>query len=138
MFRSGILSVLLLTHVVYAQAPSSSTASGVNRLFSHIWRITSPTPYPNSSSIYIFLSNGTLLETSCVETYRVALWKALPNKPNTIEVTEEGRVAFTATILAVDKAKLRLRQTMAIGNHETREVTFTAINKEFVCPDMPK
>jgi hypothetical protein len=138
MFRSSILSVLLLTRVVSAQEPSSSTAPGVNQLFSQIWRVTSPTRYPNSSSIYVFLSNGTLLETSCVETYRVATWKAVPNKTNTMEVTEDGRVAFTATILAVDKAKLRLQQTMALGNHETQEVDFTAINKEFVCPDMPK
>ena len=48
------------------------------------------------------------------------------------------RLAFTASILSLTSHDLRLRQTLAFGNHEVREVTLTAIDKEFVCPDMPK
>ena len=61
-----------------------------------------------------------------------------PQEPGTLEVTEDGRLAFTATILSLTSHDLRLRQTLAFGNHEVREVTLTAIDKEFVCPDMPK
>ena len=53
-------------------------------------------------------------------------------------MTEDGRLAFTASILSLTSHDLRLRQTLAFGNHEIHEVTLTAIDKEFVCPDMPK
>ena len=140
MHRTTILAVLLLTRTLLAQTanPAANPKPGMAPLLSRIRRITSTTPYPHSGSIYIFLPNGTLLETSCVETYRIATWKADPNKPGTLEVTEDGRPAFTASVLASTERTLRLRQTMAFGDRETREVDLTAIDKEFVCPDMPK
>jgi len=123
---------------IAAPAQSATPKSDLAPLFAKIWRITSATPYPNSGSIYIFLRNGTLLETSCVETYRVAAWKAVPNKPDTLEVTEDGSMAFTARILSLTSRDLHLRQTQALGDHSVRDLTLTAIDKEFVCPDMPK
>ena len=140
MARQILVALLLSTSSILAQTANGAAASqrALAPLFANIWRITSATPYPNSGSIYIFLRNGTLLETSCVETYRVATWKADPKSPGTIEVTEDGRVAFTAKILSLTSSNLHLRQTLALGNHEVREMTLTAIDKEFVCPDMPK
>jgi hypothetical protein len=138
MIRQFVLALLLSTGVLFAQTPVQRPESNLTQLVSHIWRITSPTPYPNSSSIYIFLPSGTLLETSCAETYRIATWKVVPNQPDTLEVTEDGRTAFTATIRKVNDTDLLLRQSLAIGDHVVKELTFTAINKEFVCPDMPK
>ena len=141
MLRHSMLALLLSVTAVAgrAQTPAATPPkSDLAPLFANIWRITSPTPYPNSGSIYIFLRNGTLLETSCVETYRIATWKAAPNKPGTIQVTEDGRLAFTAKVLTLTDRELRLQQTMAIGNHEVRDMKFEAIDKEFVCPDMPK
>jgi hypothetical protein len=52
----------------------STTDAGLNALFNRIWRISDAPFGPASGSIYIFLANGTLLETSCVETYRIATW----------------------------------------------------------------
>jgi hypothetical protein len=122
-----------------SQSPAATTSTlDLAPLFANIWRISNATPYTASGSIYIFLRNGTLLETSCVETYRIATWKADPMKPRTVEVTEDSRVVFAATISASTSHTLNLRQTMMVGNHEVREVTLTAIDKEFVCPDMPK
>jgi len=46
----------------------------LTQLFSRIWQVTNAPSKPASGSIYIFLANGTLLETSCVETYRIATW----------------------------------------------------------------
>ena len=138
MVRQLVSSLLLSTALIAAPAQNPTPKSDLTPLFANIWRITSTTPYPNSDSIYVFLRNGTLLETSCVETYRIATWKADPKTPGTLEVTEDGRLAFTASILSLTSLDLRLRQTLALGNHEVREVTLTAIDKEFVCPDMPK
>ncbi len=139
MIRQVVIALLLSTGAIAAPTQSATTANpDLTPLFANIWRITSATPYPNSGSIYIFLRNGTLLETSCVETYRIATWKADPKTPGTIEVTEDGRLAFTATITSLNSHDLSLRQTLAFGNHEVHEVTLTAIDKEFVCPDMPK
>jgi len=133
MLRQTLTATLLLaTGTLLAQT------SSLTPLTNHIWRITTPTPYPHSSSIYIFLPSGTLLETSCVETYRIATWKADPKNPKTVEVTEDARPAFTATILAISDTNLRLRQTLALGDHAVKELTLTAINQEFTCPDMPK
>jgi hypothetical protein len=137
MIRQLTIALLFSMGVQVAQA-QRTTSPALAPLFTNIWRITSATPYPNSGSIYIFLRNGTLLETSCVETYRVATWKADPDKPETIQVTEDGRAAFTARILSLTSRERHLQQTMALGNHETRDLTMAAIDKEFVCPDMPK
>jgi hypothetical protein len=50
--------------------PTATSNNGdLTQLFSHIWRITNAPSQSPSGSIYIFLPNGTLLETSCVETY---------------------------------------------------------------------
>jgi hypothetical protein len=137
MVRQLVIALLLSTGVIVAQTQSTLNPD-LTPLFANIWRITSATPYPNSGSIYIFLRNGTLLETSCVETYRIATWRADPRSPGTFEVNEDGRLAFTAAILSLTSHDLRLRQTLAFGNHEVRQVTLTAIDKEFVCPDLPK
>jgi hypothetical protein len=141
MVRQIVLALFLSTGGIAGQTQNpTATTSKLNLapLFANIWRITSATPYPNSSSIYIFLRNGTLFETSCVETYRVATWKAEAKTPNILEVTEDGRVAFTAKILSLTSRNLHLRQTLALGNREVRDLTLTAIDKEFVCPDMPR
>jgi len=140
MIRQILPALLLSAGVLAAQNPSPAKTpdSGLAPLFNHIWRINSETPYPSSSSIYIFQPGGTLLETSCAETYRIATWKALSGQHSTLVVTEDARPAFTATILTVSDTVLRLRQTLAFGDHAVKEVTLTAIQKEFVCPDMPK
>lgn len=101
-------------------------------LFSKIWQVPGVT-----SSLYIFLPNGTLLETSCRETYRIATWTIDKSKPSTLRITEDGQLAFTATILELTNTTLRWQQTLSRSN-EQRNVTLTAIEREFVCPDLPK
>jgi len=129
-------TIALLTGTVLAQSPHAQ--ANLDPFFDKVWRIDSPTPYPHSSSIYIFLRNGTLLETSCVETYRVATWKPSPEIPGQLIVTEDGRPAFTATVAAATSTKLDIHQVMLLGDKAARNLTLSAIDKEFVCPDMPK
>ncbi len=85
----------------------------------------------------MFLQNGTLLQTSCVETYRVAKWKADPKKAALLHITEDGRPAFTADIEELTRTKLRFQQIL-IPSKEKRELTLEAISQESVCPDLPK
>jgi hypothetical protein len=139
MFRKTLTAAVLSTGTFFAQSPNSQHPQpNLDPFFNKIWHIDSPTPYPNSSSIYIFLRNGTLLETSCVETYRVATWKPDPKTPGTLEVTEDGRPAFTATVAAASPQTLRLHQVMLLGDKAAHNLNLTAIEREFVCPDLPK
>jgi len=62
---------------------------------STVWRITSPAGRP-LGSFYLFLPNGTLLMTSCVETYRLATWRA--ESTNRLTIVEDTAVEYTADI----------------------------------------
>ena len=114
-------------------APDTSLQS----LFSHIWRVTkAPSTLPSGSN-YIFLPNVTLLETSCVETYRVATWTVDKAAPRVLRVVEDRQLAFTANIVELSDASLRLEKNL-VRSKEKQEVTHSPVEREFVCPDMPK
>jgi len=117
--------------------PSPQSANGdLTQLFSKIWRITVPTSAaPNS--LYVFLPNGTLLQTSCVETYAIFPWTIDKAAPKVLKVSENGTPAYTAEILELTNTTLRLRQKL-IPSNEIRELTLKAVEQEFVCPDLPK
>jgi len=108
------------------------------RLLNRIWRVSDSSNTPAAGSIYIFLRNGTLLETSCVETYRVALWSVDKDHPNILRITEDQRPAFTVTLGQASGSTLQVHQKLLLGNAEARELTLTAIDNEFVCPDLRK
>ena len=116
---------------------SPTATNDLTQLFSHVWRVTTAPSQPASGSIYIFLPNGTLLETSCVETYRIATWTIDKAAPRTLRVVEDGQLAFTAAIAQLSDRTLRLQQTLVRSN-EKRNLTLTAVEQEFVCPDLPK
>ena len=139
MMKTGCVKVCLLLVAAASTIAraANSTPADLAPLFAHIWRIDSPTPYPNSGSIYVFLSNGTLFEGSCVETYRIATWKADPANPRTLIVTEDGSPAFAAAITELSQTKLRFEQNLLFAK-ERRDFSLTAVDKEFVCPDLPK
>jgi hypothetical protein len=116
---------------------ANSGTQNLTVLFSHIWRLTNAPSRPPAGSIYIFLSNGTLLETSCVETYRIAAWNVDSSAPSELRVTEDHQLAFTANIAELNDRTLRLHQQL-IRSKEARDLTFEAVENEFVCPDLPK
>jgi hypothetical protein len=45
-----------------------------------VWRVTEAPSQPAFGSAYIFLANGTLVEMSCGEPYRIALWTREPGQ----------------------------------------------------------
>ena len=120
-------------------ARSASTASGdsLAQLFGQAWRVTGAPDQPPSGSIYIFMHNGTLLEASCVETYRIATWTRDQQAPRVLHVVEDQRPAFAASITELTASKLRLEQRFT-RSHEIRKITLTAVTNEFLCPDLPK
>lgn len=125
-------------------APSAADLSGtapagqdLTVLFSRVWQVTQAPSQPAPGSIYVFLANGTFLQTSCVETYALSGWTIDKDTPNILQVSENGQVAFTAEILALDSTTLKLRQTL-VRSGDTQEVTLSAIEEEFICPDLPR
>ncbi|HKS73646.1 MAG TPA: hypothetical protein VJQ82_10655 [Terriglobales bacterium] len=127
-----------------AEAPPGQKVSATaphdmpNPLIGRIWRIPNSANGAAVGSIYIFLPNGTLLETSCVETYRIATWTADKNDARAVHVMEDQRPAFDATVMQSSDDRIQLKQTLSMGNRETRDLTLSAVDKEFVCPDMKK
>jgi hypothetical protein len=119
------------------QNPTGDSKASFAPLLNRIWRV-SHSPYgPASGTIYIFLSNGTLLETSCVETYRIAIWSVDKAQPDTLRVVEDQQQVFTATVGEASGGTLHLHQKL-IRSAETQDITLTAVDSEFVCPDLPK
>ncbi|HEY9641528.1 MAG TPA: hypothetical protein V6C57_13655 [Coleofasciculaceae cyanobacterium] len=154
--KLSVLSLLLASLIACSQPPKAEnsqlpTVSPVSaatpvempsdgdltQLFSRIWRVTTAPSQPVSGSIYIFLPNGTLLETSCAEPYRIATWTIDKNAPRVLQVVEDGQPAFAATIAELSATTLKLQQTLVRSN-EKRDLTLTAVEQEFVCPDLPK
>jgi hypothetical protein len=119
------------------QPADPEPATSLQSLFSHIWRVTKAPSPPASGSIYIFLPNGTLLETSCVETYRIATWTVDKAEPRVLRVVEDRQLAFTSNIAELSDSALRLQKQL-VRSKETQDVTYSAVEGEFVCPDMPK
>ncbi|NDJ15823.1 hypothetical protein [Myxacorys almedinensis] len=119
-------------------SPGNTAADGdLTQLFSRVWRVTQAPSNPASGSIYVFLPSGTLLQTSCVEPYRISGWTVDKNAPRVLRVTEDGQLAFTAAIAELNNTTLRLQQTLVRSN-ERRDLTLAAVEQEFVCPDLPR
>ncbi|MER3436118.1 MAG: hypothetical protein C4288_22830 [Leptolyngbya sp. ERB_1_1] len=120
-----------------ATTPSKTSSTNLTPLFSRIWRVTKAPSTPASGSIYVFLPNGTLLQTSCTEPYRIAGWTVDKAAPRVLRVTEDGRLAYTATITQLSDTTLQLQRTLVRSN-EKQSLTLTAVQQEFVCPDLPR
>lgn len=127
------------TSVALSPSPASSGAAGrdLTPLFSKIWRVSEAPSQPPAGSINIFLANGTLLQTSCVETYLIAGWTIDKENPQVLQVSENGQPTYTAEMLELTDTTLRLRLSL-IPSNETQDLTFTAVEEEFACPDLPK
>jgi hypothetical protein len=116
---------------------ADSSRESLSSLLNHIWRVTKSPAQPAAGSIYIFVANGTLLETSCVETYRIAAWTIDKSSPQELRVVEDRQLAFTANITKLTNTTLRLQQHL-VRRKETRDLTLTAVEGELVCPDLSK
>jgi hypothetical protein len=82
-------------------------------LLSRIWRVSDSAYGSAAGSIYIFLPKGTLRETSCVETYRIATWSVDKPQLDTLRVVEDQQPVFTATLGESSGSTLLLHQKAA-------------------------
>lgn len=119
-----------------SQSKSSQTASATFKrrgmpLVNKIWKVVAPADRA-PGSIYIFLPNGTLLMTSCVETYRVATWRS--EAGSEITITEDSS-SYKAEIIEVRARSSRLRLKLRSENIELR---LEVIDSQFVCPDLKR
>lgn len=139
MLPSYALSISLLLLPLAGQSQTSRSETGLNLtpLFSKVWRVTKAPSTPANGAIYVFLPSGTLLETSCVETYRVATWTIDKKEPRVLRVTEDGQLAFTARIAELNNNTLRLERTL-VRSKERLDLVLSSVEKEFVCPDVRK
>lgn len=79
----------------------------------------------------IFLSDGTLVQDSCWETYRLSKWSMTGETE--LSWNEDGR-DILASIVSVDSASLHLQ--LKLGTDLVDEL-YTAATVPYVCPDMP-
>jgi hypothetical protein len=68
---------------------------------------------------------------------RIAVWSADKSQPDTLRVVEDQQQVFTAILSESNGNTLYLRQKL-LRSTEVHEITLTAIDGEFVCPDLPK
>jgi hypothetical protein len=116
---------------------TSEAGQSFTPLFSHIWRVDDATNESAPGSIFIFVANGTLLQTSCVETYGIYGWSVDKDAPNRLNVEENGQLAYTADIRELTNETLELELNLVLSN-EIKEMTLSAVEEEFVCPDLPR
>jgi 2-polyprenyl-6-methoxyphenol hydroxylase-like FAD-dependent oxidoreductase len=131
MSRGFAVVLLLAATAVFAETPKT-----LRPLFGRIWQVARTNP-PPPGAIYIFLPNGTLLMTSCGERYRVALWSTEPKERDTIRVVEDGQPSITLALQTADTNSARLVRTL-VRTGKKSTLTLTALDKEYVCPDLPK
>jgi hypothetical protein len=83
-------------------------------------------------SLWIFLSDGTLLQDSCFETHRLSRWTSVGD--GTVRWDEDG-AEIRATIERATDDSLVLRLHLVGGDEERRFVRAPAPD---VCPDLPR
>lgn len=84
-------------------------------------------------AIMLFLSEGTMMQTSCWEGYRLSDWQMTSDESLS---WREDTVTIEADIVELDEAELVLALHLVDG--ETLERRFTAAPIPYVCPDMPR
>lgn len=116
---------------VPAPAMPGSGDDGMEQLLrDRVWIEQSAGAAPGS--FRAFLSDGTLVMTSCVETYRLAPWRWVSD--GRIVWEEDGR-NINAEVAVVSDDTLALAIEIADGIIQTR--TFKAAESPIVCPDLP-
>ena len=114
-----------------ARAEAGGTAAAAaSALTNRVWIRTSPDP--PLGSMLIFLSDGTLLQDSCGETYRLSRWRA--DDLDTIR-WQEDTAEIRATVVKLTEADLTLRLDLVSG---VGTATYVAATVPYVCPDLPR
>ncbi|WP_127142880.1 hypothetical protein [Pelagibacterium montanilacus] len=111
-------------------APTFAPTPGVS-LTDTIWmRTDEAAQIPGS--MQLFLSDGTLISTSCWEGYRLSSWRLIDD--DRLSWDEDGAM-ISARVVTLDEANMAHELELAT---ETTLLTFEPAPVPFVCPDMPR
>jgi hypothetical protein len=116
-----------------APTPVASAVSKPPAFVGRMWRQTAPADAPLGTA-YVFFADGALLQTSCVEVYRLSTWR--PDGERALTITEEPHASYSAEIETVGERGLRMR--FRLGGEWRPWKTLEAASAPFVCPDLPK
>lgn len=112
-------------------AAATTRAAQPSPLVSKVWRQVSPADAP-LATLYIFLPDGTLVQTSCTEVYRLSTWRA--DGDRSVVITEEPSPPYAAEFEAEGDRRLRLR--FKLGGEWQPWKTLEVAQTPFVCPDL--
>lgn len=108
-----------------------ASPSEENALVNRIWiRDTGAGDLPGA--MLVFLDDGTLIQDSCWETYRLSKWTKAGD--NAVSWNEDG-MNISADVVSVDNDDLTLSLNLTGGAEEQK---FEVAEAPFVCPDMPR
>ena len=124
---SGFAALFALL-VAASAAPAAARAQDPDPLVGQIWTATHAGAAPGS--LKVFLADGTLVMTSCVETYRLSRWSRV--SPQRIAWEEDGaKIEAEAATQGPDRLELRLLLRGGV-----RTETYTSAGVPFTCPPM--
>lgn len=134
--KMAVVALLLLLCCGCEQHRESTAAMLINapatdKLVNRVWiRSDGEDDLPGRK--LIFLSNGTLVQDSCWEPYRLSAWRR--ELPNRLQWTEDSAVV-QADVQSLTENELVLR--LVVPN-ETQDQHFRVTVGPYVCPDMKR
>jgi hypothetical protein len=123
-----VLAALVLGGCAPQDEPPQSPPFWVNV----VWRVETPSDRA-PGSLYVFLDSGTLVMTSCVETYRLATW--LPIGATRVAIVEDLATRYEADVNSLDEGRVSLQLHL---KDEVVALTLVRAASPFVCPDLPR
>lgn len=129
---AGIVLVAACTDRAAPQTSGDGGATGAaaSALTNRVWIKSSPDA--PLGSMLMFLSDGTLVQDSCWETYRLSKWRA--DAADTLR-WQEDTAGITATVVELTPSDLTLRLDLASAPDTVR---YHAAAVPYVCPDLPR
>jgi hypothetical protein len=135
MLRAGLVLVLLAAAgcarlgVPTPAFPGSGNKGMAELVENRVW-IDQDSAAPQGS-LRAFLSDGTLVMTSCTETYRLSPWRWVEGA--TLVWEEDGRV-LRAEVAMVERDNMGM--VIDLGDGERLTQRFKAAKAPVVCPDL--
>jgi hypothetical protein len=114
-------------------SPAENADTNVGTWVNKAWWMRVPQGAHPIGAMYIFLSDGSLLMTSCRETYRLATWR--PASRGRITIEEDAAVRYDAIVEEVNPRELHVR---LILKDEELKYALEPAPVPYVCPDMPR
>lgn len=111
--------------------PGSGNKGMAEVVENRVWLDESPDAA--KGTLRAFLSDGTLVMTSCVETYRLAPWRWVDGA--TLVWEEDGR-SLRAEIAVAERDAMAM--VIDLGDGETLTQRFRAAKAPVLCPDLPR